>query len=264
MRREYTSGLLSTLRVEGCTLSLARYAPGMRMPFHAHDTMDIGFVLSGSLEEEVGRDRRLAFSGSVVIKPAGTVHRNVFGREGALMLGLRFCDMELDESTKRSLRKWNWLSSIVVARFAFNVSQSVQRGSPAANISQDVADLLAAIVNEITHDRANIPKWLNDLRRRIETDDSPIAAIAQELSLHQIYIARKFRAAFGCSPREYRSRARMMRALQLLSDREMTLSAAGQRGGFADHAHLSRQAKQLLGLSPSALRSLQRYGVMEG
>jgi AraC-like DNA-binding protein len=54
----------------------------------------------------------------------------------------------------------------------------------------------------------------------------------------------------------YRSRLRMLLALDAMEAGEQDLSALAARLGFADHAHLTRTVRSECGLAPRDLRRL--------
>ena len=65
------------------------------------------------------------------------------------------------------------------------------------------------------------------------------------------HLSRVFRAEVGVTVSLYRRRLRLRRALEAL-DGDLARVAAD--AGFADHAHLAREARALLGVTPSELR----------
>ncbi|MBA3403853.1 MAG: helix-turn-helix transcriptional regulator [Gemmatimonadaceae bacterium] len=258
------SGIITSVEREWFTLTIARYAPGMVMPLHSHDTCDVGFVLAGSLREETGRECRHAAAGSTVVKPAGVSHRNAFGPDGAVMLGLRFREEDAgrERATGASLRDWRWLESTIVMRSAFRLAGDLILSVDCANtLESSVAELLAALSEEVGATAlSSRPRWLIELRERLEEDDdSSVTQIASELELHPVYMARRFRSAFGCSIREYRRRVRVARAVPLLGVAgKVSISSVAHGAGFSDHAHLCRQSRELLGVAPSGIRLLAK------
>jgi AraC family transcriptional regulator len=81
-----------------------------------------------------------------------------------------------------------------------------------------------------------------------------VASLALEAGVHPVYLARKFRAAFGTSIREYRQITRLRRAIQLVAATTRPLSRIAHECGFADHSHMCRAFRAVIGWHPSALR----------
>jgi AraC-like DNA-binding protein len=65
------------------------------------------------------------------------------------------------------------------------------------------------------------------------------------------HLSRVFREEVGVSISRYRRELRLRRALEGLGE---DLARVAADAGFADHAHLSREARALLGVTPSELR----------
>jgi transcriptional regulator GlxA family with amidase domain len=69
---------------------------------------------------------------------------------------------------------------------------------------------------------------------------------------------RRFRNAFGTSPRQYLLRIRVETAARMLADTDRTVSEIGLQCGFHDHAHLSRSFKKLMQVTPTQHRKTHR------
>jgi AraC-like DNA-binding protein len=63
-------------------------------------------------------------------------------------------------------------------------------------------------------------------------------------------LARQFRAAFGTSPRRFRT-MRQLDHVRRLVRRGTSLAEAALDAGFADQSHMSRQFKRAYGLTPA-------------
>lgn len=78
--------------------------------------------------------------------------------------------------------------------------------------------------------------------------------LAQRAKLSPSQFDRRFRQAFGNSPRQYLLRVRVEAATRRLAESDETVSAIAQECGFHDHAHLSRMFKRVMGMTPTAYR----------
>jgi AraC-like DNA-binding protein len=76
------------------------------------------------------------------------------------------------------------------------------------------------------------------------------------LSVH--HFARAFRQSVGEPPHAYLLRRRVERAQEMLKQTDLPLSDIALAVGFADHSHLTRHFKRLVGMTPSAARWHQR------
>lgn len=67
---------------------VTEYRPGERMAPHWHPGTQVSMVLRGAVQEVVGGREQQGTVGAVVVKPAGIVHRNLFGPAPVRMLSL--------------------------------------------------------------------------------------------------------------------------------------------------------------------------------
>jgi AraC-like DNA-binding protein len=71
---------------------------------------------------------------------------------------------------------------------------------------------------------------------------------------------RRFRDAFGTSPRQYLVRIRVDAAAKLLTETERTVSEIALECGFHDHSHFSRSFRKLMQVTPTGYRAVHRFG----
>lgn len=65
---------------------------------------------------------------------------------------------------------------------------------------------------------------------------------------------RRFRKAFGTSPRQYLLRLRVNAAARALIETDDTVASIAQDCGFHDHAHMCRSFRSMMNKSPTAFR----------
>jgi len=85
-------------------------------------------------------------------------------------------------------------------------------------------------------------------------DDIPTGKLADMAGLSISHFERRFRLAFGVSPRQYLIRVRVENASKMLRETDRTVSEIAQQCGFYDHAHFSRSFLRVMNRSPSAYR----------
>ncbi|MFG0290295.1 MAG: helix-turn-helix domain-containing protein [Rhodopirellula sp. JB044] len=81
--------------------------------------------------------------------------------------------------------------------------------------------------------------------------------LAEKAGLSVSQFERRFRHAFGSSPRQYLLRVRVENAARLLTETEQTISQIAHACGFFDHAHFSRSFRRIMNTSPSEYRRRQ-------
>jgi AraC-like DNA-binding protein len=85
--------------------------------------------------------------------------------------------------------------------------------------------------------------WLTNPRQRVDR-------VAADLGFSQRQLRRRFHDAVGYGPKTLQ---RILRLQRFLALSDIDLARAAAEAGYADQAHLAREARQLTGLRPSAL-----------
>lgn len=228
-------------RVGDNSVFVVRYAPHQRLETHAHDQDGLTVVLHGDAVEEVKHRTTVAHAGWAGARPFGVRHENRFGPRGAIILAII-----PDRPTFHGLtRQWTWADSPV----AYRAGLRLLRHSEDA-----LVELVAALDPDPTSPRdtraiTRVCKMLED-----PTTRPSVSALARELDLHPVYLARRFRQAFGVSIREYWTIRMVRRASELVVSTSQPLSRIAHECGFADHSHMCRAFQTVAGWHPSSIR----------
>jgi AraC-like DNA-binding protein len=135
-------------------------------------------------------------------------------------------------------------------------------GQPAAELRERLAlapgpterlDLLeAALLARLPRVRGVHPAIAHALARFATSDD--VAAVVDDVGYsHRRFIA-VFRDAVGLTPKLYCRVQRLQRAIARIGSRSLAEVAVG--AGYSDQAHLSREFRDLAGVSPGEYRAL--------
>jgi AraC family transcriptional regulator len=234
------SEVLVETRVGESTVTIVRYAPFQEIPPHAHGEVGLTIVLQGTFLEEAQRGTMLARAGSVATRPYGLRHTNRFGPEGAVILAViperdRFAEPITD---------WTWSDIPAAYRAGLRLVGRDEDALP---------ELLAALTPPARQDRIAIA----GVRRRLDDPEtSPsVTALAREIDVHPVHLARQFRQAYGVSLREFRTIQLVKRAAMTILATKAPLSRIAHDCGFADHSHMCRAFRRVAGWSPSRLRA---------
>ena len=167
------------------------YAPLRTHPRHCHDTTTITLILAGALEEGTDTGTRLCGPLSVVVKPAGVYHENVYGPRG-----VRTFQLTLDARRTRDLfpvLEYGWheggpLARTLLAAYRLAADDALQ---DAIEMEGCIADALSA-VHVPTGGAPVRDRWLDDLARALDEAAGPvsISAMADDLKLHPVSLAR--------------------------------------------------------------------------
>jgi AraC-like DNA-binding protein len=85
---------------------------------------------------------------------------------------------------------------------------------------------------------------------------SGLSDIARHIGCSPHHLSRVFHQETGMTLTRYRTRIRVLRALEAIDAGEKDLAGLAARLGFADHAHLTRSVRQESGCTPRELREL--------
>ena len=104
------------------------------------------------------------------------------------------------------------------------------------------------------------PKWAQELKEiiqdQIDTNLSlSLKEISEGLQIHPSYVSREFSKYFSnLSFGEYIRKLRIEKAIDLLSNPDLTLSEIAYLTGFSDQSHFTRIFKAQMGKNPSDFR----------
>jgi AraC family transcriptional regulator len=245
-------------------VALTSYPPLARMPAHDHEAFGVSVVLSGGVEEWVGRQSIQAAVGSGVVKPAGTRHANQFGPEGARLLGigLRGAPAALWSQTA-GLSRWAWVRETTTLAAALRLTRPA--GSDLAQPAELAEALLLRMADVSTKEcRASggpPPRWLARVRDQLHADPARvcrISVLAEEAGVHPVHLARMFRRYCGRTVTSYLHQLRVLAAAERLAAGDSAVAGIAADAGFADHSHLCRVFGRALGVSPTAFRLVAR------
>jgi AraC family transcriptional regulator len=91
------------------------------------------------------------------------------------------------------------------------------------------------------------------IEENLESDLS-LHALAAEVEISPLYLARAFRAAVGQSPHQYVLTRRIERARELLRNTDMPVVDVALASGFSSQSHLAHWFLRQVGVSPAAYR----------
>jgi AraC family transcriptional regulator len=85
--------------------------------------------------------------------------------------------------------------------------------------------------------------------------DIKLADLAALLSMSRFHFSHLFKQSIGTSPYQYLLQQRIERAKQLLKQTERSIMEIALECGFNSHSHLSKQFRQLTGITPTNCRA---------
>ena len=260
---------IHSCQAAGFVFTETRHQPFMSLPRHANDRATLVAVLRGDYTETVGGRAHRHPPGTLIVRPPSEIHSNTIGRQGAGCLLI-----ELTADRFESFRAHTTL---------FDEARAIEPGpawAPALRATQEMAspdavtplvleahalEILAQAARGGTHAAPRgRPPWLERVRGTVHAHEGEawptLTDLARMVGHHPVYVARVFRAHFGCSIGEYARRRRLASACERLADSEMTLSEIATWAGFHDQSHFSRVFRRTTGLTPGGFRRALRRG----
>jgi len=86
-------------------------------------------------------------------------------------------------------------------------------------------------------------------------EDVKLSDLAALLGISQFHFCRLFKQSLGVSPYQYLLQQRVERAKQLLKQTDQSIMEIAFLCGFNSHSHLTKQFRQLTGMTPTVYRS---------
>lgn len=124
-------------------------------------------------------------------------------------------------------------------------------------LQQLLADIF---LNDQQHNRQQIDEvWLTEASTLLESnlgETIDYQAVAKQLGMSYDGFRKRFTKNTGLSPAKYRIHHRIDQASKLLVNEKLTLKEIAYRLGFSDQYHLSKQFKQITGMTPRDFRKL--------
>lgn len=254
---------LKSMEVGGFILTETAHAPCLTLPRHVHELANISFVLKGSFTEVVNRRPQECGPLSLLMKPAGEVHSNKYGRSGARCLIVEVTQGRLEAIRPHSkvFNSTEHLRGGLLPALALRVYKEFRLRDKASPLI--IEGLLLEMLGQATRRDAPAspiaaPHWLRharDLCHEHFTQPISLVGIAASVDVHPAHLARTFRKHYQCSVGEYVKRLRLDYAARKLALSDKSLVEIASAAGFYDHSHFTRAFKVHTGMTPTAYRA---------
>lgn len=239
------------------------YRAGSRMDRHEHDEPSLSLVVHGGFLEHIGRRTRDYARGHVAFFPAGMPHAQTFGPLGARQISiapeaawidyLADCKAPLNEAPHANGAVFRRLGDRLLQELAYEDDFT---GVACHGLMLEVVAALGR-ANRPAVAPGRPPAWLRAAWEHISENalrPLTLKEIAQAAGRHEIHLAREFGRHYGMTVGARLRRLRTEHAARLLESSGATLTDIALESGFSSHAHLCREFKAQLGVTPSQYR----------
>ncbi len=238
------------------TITKAYYSDKTFMPDHCHDRTAISFVLDGAINETVNGNDTLGGIANVIIKPSGTLHRDIYSDNCSIICIYLNTESELKKSTQQLLKHWSWLPSVDNYSFLNTILQSKNEKEQLESINNFIS-YYSAKKESISDDLQ--PAWLRELKQILDAsynESLKSSELAKAFHIHPVYMARAFKKYYGISIKSYINILRANGAMASIINSEDKLAHIAFDNGYADQSHFNRKFKDLTGFTPSHFKAL--------
>jgi len=237
--------------------TLGENAPLSVLRPHVHEeNPGIVFVASGLVEETYAGATLMAGAGDLMLKMHDMRHANRFGPEGARVVIIEKLEPMpfLRDLPYQPALRGGRLVGMVGGLLAKDLGDG--REPCEVGLTSFAADLWGMVA---TRRRSGRSRKIDRAVQMIHDDTGRVRridALARGVDAHPVYLARGFRAQFGCSLQGYVMRVRLGRAATLIQGTRRPLADIALAVGFADQAHMTRAFRDYYGRTPGFFRAV--------
>jgi len=231
----------------------------MDSPWHHHDMHQLQYAFEGAMELEDEFSRHLLPRSLAGWVPAGTRHRNSLHRIRSVSVLLAPECVPDAGAGIRILR----VSPLMQAMMAEAIRWKLDQPHDATGSAFFAA--FALLCREWITDQAplTLPITNDPLLRAalafVRSDpDSQMNAAARAAGLSERSLRRRCMAQLGMGWDEYRRRARLLSAIEALTETDHSISRITADAGFESQSAFARAFRELIGQSPRAFRAQSR------
>ncbi len=209
----------------------------------------LSFRVSGAGDFEIGTKHLVTKPGEVLFLPADTPYKVEYSVSESIVVHFEHCNYfeaeniclknksEIAIRFKRLLEAWNKQHSVNQAKsIIYDILEKMSNDQ-----KMSISDI--AVTSCVRYMNANF-----------FDSNVDIEAVCASAFISVSSLQRAFAKHFGISPKQYLIQLRMNRALELLTENELSVKEISFACGFTDEKYFSRAFKKKYGCSPSQLR----------
>ena len=244
-------------------LTEACQQPLSSFPRHAHELACVTFVLKGHCVETFGHKAYECGPVSAIVKPAGEIHANNYGRHGArcLILEIKPKRIQSQPSFGKMFAQPGLLRGDCFAALGTRIYREFKTADFASALC--IEGLVLEVIGETERSRDKspnfaVPKWLShahDLCHDRFNEPLTLSEIAKEVGINSAHLSRTFRRHHGCTLGEYVRRLRLERAAHDITHTKKSFVEIALDYGFYDQSHFTHAFKVYTGMTPTEFRA---------
>lgn len=231
--------------------------------WHYHENSYFSFVTLGGFGESNRHETYSCPTGTLLFHNAQQPHSNVkppgISRCFQLEMSERWLNkFEIDLDKLPSNRKIVHPSAKLLF---YNIYKEAKLTDDTSNLTVDALLLETfEIIRGVEHSSVEIkPLWVKKIDEILHEDfDQPLSLqkLSDELNLHFAHLSRDFPRYFHCNFSQYIRKIKVEKSLDLLRQRNLSLTEIAFSCGFADQSHFIRCFKEFHGITPKKFRQI--------
>jgi len=237
------------------------YSPNIEIRAHAHEQANFCMAIEGGCAEIYAAKKREYKPFTLCFLPPYQTHSIKSLSIGMRAFSVHIAPQWLERMREYSLNLENSVHcsggvlTALLIRLYYEF-QNIDAVSPLA-----VEGLALEMLAEVSRYRAKEnkpPRWLKQARSIIHEQFSQnlsVSAIAREVGVHPVHLARVFRNHYRCSVGECIRSLRIEDACRRMIASETPLIEIALTCGFSDQSHFTRIFKRLKGVTPAEYRA---------
>ena len=238
----------------------ARFGPYAGIPRHFHDRPIVAVTLTGEWTSTLGRTHFELGPANLHTEPAGDVHSNRFGAQGAEVV-----IVQPDPEARDLLAPCADVLTEAVHvrtgsayRCARELARELTNPDAFSGLAIESVSLeLLATLGRSRRTPADAGGWVRQTEAYMRANflsELTSVDLVRVAGVHPSHLGREFKRRYGRSPAAYLRALRLQWAAEQIHRTEGPLSEIALAAGFADQSHFTRAFTRFAGRSPAAYR----------
>jgi AraC-like DNA-binding protein len=217
---------------------------------HDHDYLTVSLLLAGSLIEHTSMGTETVKARSVLIKPSGLIHGDIF-TENCTLLSLKIYDWDY---YRFDLKNWEIIQQNILLKNFLKIVTSKNKKESLNQLKTDIA-----FITNKTDIKKTVPHKIKHVRKLIDTrflEPIQITQLAKEVHMHPVHLGRTFKAHYKIDIKAYQQQLRTHFAVSEMLAKKNNLTQIAHATGYSDQSHFSREFKKYTDFSPKKIATL--------
>ncbi len=251
-----------TIHLNGITITDTEYTHPF-VDWHYHENAYFTFILQGSVIEGNKKEKYECTTGSLLFHHWQDAHYNI--KPDGYTRGFH---IELDQTFLSSIYSElnipdgsiNILDPCVKLGLYQIFKESKLNDINVELIIQTLLFQVFTSMHKNNHSKLDkSPMWVNRIKELLYDEvgvKHNLMELSNILNIHPVHLSRDFSKYFGCTLGAYMRKIKIEKAMQLLPNKQLSLTDIAYSCGFSDQSHFLRCFKDALSINPSAFRRI--------